>query len=160
MLAEFEAFISYAQINIFRPEQPQFNLWTPEHDAQGFAWREGSVSFGVPDHDGTVWVEIDLRPTAKPVDATALRAVTVPFLVGNDGAVYSALDDDRRLDIPAGSYAVQYELLPGFERDEVDYAYRLVVTFSPDPQPGFAILRNDAEVTATEVLSTTATPAM
>lgn len=38
--------ISYSQLCVFDPALTEpYNEWLPEHNAQGFSWRPGSVSF-------------------------------------------------------------------------------------------------------------------
>lgn len=159
MISEFKATIPYAQVNIFRPEELDANLWNDDHVAQGFAWREGSVSFGVPDHDGPVRIEVDVIDAAPRLEKTSLRAVEVPFEVFGDGVLAASLIDDVEIPVPAGLYRLRFELRPGFERDGETYAYLAVISFIRDDAPGFAILRGDAEITAASVLTTTADPA-
>ena len=159
MIASFEATVQYAQINIFRPQEPDTNLWSDEHVAQGFAWREGSVSFGVPDHDGPVWIEVERKDAADPLSGDTMRAIEVPFTVYSDGVVYASLIDDLAIPVPFGAYRLRFEIRPGFTHDETDFALLIVLTFIPDATPDFAILRGDTEVTAQHVLLKTATPA-
>ncbi|WNZ26896.1 hypothetical protein HJG54_28635 [Leptolyngbya sp. NK1-12] len=47
LLASFQLRALYNQVAVFDPslEYP-YNDWLPQHAAQGFTWRPGSVSFG------------------------------------------------------------------------------------------------------------------
>ncbi|MBN9391540.1 MAG: hypothetical protein J0I20_26140 [Chloroflexi bacterium] len=58
MLEIFDFYISYSQLIIFDNElEAPFNDWRPEHVAQGFSWREGSVSFRTLEDNGSMRVE-------------------------------------------------------------------------------------------------------
>lgn len=57
MQLEFELSYTHAHIAVFEAGLSNpFNDSTPEHDAQGFSWRPGSVSFGTLDDCGQIFV--------------------------------------------------------------------------------------------------------
>ncbi|MER2533530.1 MAG: competence protein ComJ [Rhizobiaceae bacterium] len=159
MATEISLQILYGQLAVYRPELAQLNLWTDDHVAQGFAWREGNVSFGVPDHDGPSLIAVDFRGSRPPLAPDCIRAVEVPLRVGDQGVLLATVLDEMRLSMTAGLYAVRFELLPGFEQDAVTYANRIRLTFVPDGQADFAILRGDDELTARAVITHDAEPA-
>lgn len=48
---------------VFPAGHPTLGLiWSDEHVAQGFAWNDNVVSFGIPDHDGGCLVELYAGP--------------------------------------------------------------------------------------------------
>lgn len=159
MATEISLQILYGQLAVYRPELARLNLWTDDHVAQGFAWREGNVSFGIPDHDGPSLVEVDFRDDRFPLAPDCIRAVEVPLRVGAEGAVLATVMDEMRLSIAAGTYAVRFELLPGMEKDAVPYGHRIRLTFVPDSHADFAILKGDDELTARAVITRDAEPA-
>lgn len=159
MATSFSIQIFYGQLAVYRPDVPQLNLWNDQHVAQGFAWREGNVSFGVPDHDGPSWVEVDFQDTAPAITPECIRAVRVPLSIDDHGAVLATVMDEMRLAIKPGMYSVYFELRPGGEIDKVQHAFRIRLTFVPDPAADFTILKGDSELTATEVLTKEAVPA-
>lgn len=159
MATEISLQILYGQLAVYRPELAQLNLWTDDHVAQGFAWREGNVSFGIPDHDGPSLVEVDFRDTRPSLAPDCLRAVEVPLRVGGQGAVLATVTDEMGLSMAAGLYTIRFELMPGFKKDATDYAYRIRLTFIADRQADFAILKGDHELTARAVLTRDAEPA-
>jgi hypothetical protein len=159
MATEFSLQILYGQLAVYRPDKPQLNLWNDSHVAQGFAWREGNVSFGIPDHDGPSLVEIDFSGERRKAAPECLRAVAVPLRVAAHGAVLATVMDEYQLAMKPGSYRVLFELLPGITRDEIDYAFRVRLTFTPDDAASFEILKGDHELTAKEVLTKEAEPA-
>ena len=79
MSMSFPLYASYAQVAIFLSslEQP-FNNWTDRHVAQGFAWREGSVSFAVTD-GGDCFVEILLNDDQSSIVSETIREIWVPL---------------------------------------------------------------------------------
>ena len=61
---QFELFSSYSRVAVFRAglEKP-FNDWEQDHLDQGFAWREGSVSFATLEEGGTLHCEATVTDT-------------------------------------------------------------------------------------------------
>ena len=55
---QFDLFASYSQVSVFMAKlDSPFNDWEQEHVEQGFAWREGSVSFATLEEAGTLHCE-------------------------------------------------------------------------------------------------------
>ncbi len=68
LLADFPVVINYTQVLVRSGEEaPAGLLWTDAHVDQGFAWSEGLVSFGVPDHDGNARMEVELVAPDAPL---------------------------------------------------------------------------------------------
>jgi hypothetical protein len=102
--------ITYRTLAVFDPalEQP-FNDWTPRHVAQGFTWREGSVSFATLDDGGMAQVSVRLVDEIH-LNAMAQRAIIVPFGVGTGGLVeVTSIDQGPQISIASGNYALVYE---------------------------------------------------
>ncbi len=153
MLADFPLSIDYAQVLVQADGPTTALLWTDAHVAQGFAWSERLVAFGVPDHDGACRMEVELAPFAGP-DPQALWAVQVPFSVTGPLQV-GTLFATRGVLVPNGSYNLIYQAFPGRN----DYAYVLRLTFSQSDAPQFRILKRGGDITAATVLRRDAEPA-
>ena len=152
--------ITHSQISVFDDGEPDFNFWTDDHVAQGFSWREGHVSFGVPDHDGGCIVETQLVDFIPPLDDEVLRAIRVPFSASGDVFI-ATIVDEYRSDIPKGDYLIEFRLKPGnLKDDRHDHTYRIDIFFQPDVSKEFSILRRSDEMTSDRVLTTTAKPAI
>jgi len=149
LLADFPVVINYTQVLVRSGEEaPAGLLWTDAHVDQGFAWSEGLVSFGVPDHDGNARMEVELvAPDAPLPDPGALWAVQVPFEVAGPVEIGSILEL-RNIAVPAGRYDLVFQAFEGAGDD----AYVLRVTFAPNADPGFRILRPGGDVVTTTVL--------
>lgn len=153
MLADFPLIIDHAQLVVQAGDHPAPGLlWTRDHVAQGFAWSERLVSFGVPDHDGDARIQVELSATAK-LDPQALWAVQVPFRVTGPLRI-GTIFDTTPVAVPNGSYIVTYQGLPG-----PPGAYLLRLSFTPDDAPGFRILKQGGDITAEQVLRRDAEPA-
>lgn len=154
ILADFPITIDYAQVLVFTASHPRPGLlWTDQHVAQGFAWSEGIVSFGVPDHDGECRLQLEVAETIT-VAPDAISAVQVPFTIAEDiklGSVFEL----REAELPLGTYELAFQILPGDE----EFAYVLRLTFAATDTPDFAILKPGGDVTATEILRRDADPA-
>ncbi len=148
--------VSYSQLAVFRRglDNP-FNDWKDAHVAQGFSWRPGSVSFRTLEWGGPHRVQVLVRETAGSVSRDAVRAIDVPFVVPDDGAVeVASISDSAVVTVPPGPYLLRCELLPrGSGHAEV----RLV--FASNDEPGFRISLADEEVSDSGGLVTTAEPA-
>lgn len=106
----FELFYSYSQIAVFRPSLANpFNDWTKRHVAQGFSWREGSVSFSTLDETGRAQITVE-DGTAFVPEASAERAIVVPFEIDSDGKVEcAAISESRVVEMQPGKYALHFE---------------------------------------------------
>lgn len=150
VLATFNVTVLYAQILVFAPSTPLPGLlWTDEHVAQGFAWSEGSVSFGIPDHDGDCLVRISLSPRYV-LPENALWAVKVPFTVSHAAVQAGSILSDIRVDIPNGTYELFFTALPN---QDPDMAFTLSFDFVASPDPDFAILKRGGELETDKVLT-------
>lgn len=150
-LESFDLTVLYAQIFVSRPTEGGYPLWTDAHVAQGFAWREICVAFGIPDHDGECRIEVS-RGTPPPLAEDCLRAIEVPFLVPPTGVEVGGLAGWRIIGVPAGPHQIRFDLRPG----GADLAYRIGLVLIPGAPRRFAILRRDGEMTTDEVLTTEA----
>ena len=154
LIFEAPADVSYSQISLFRNEEHLFNGWTDEHVAQGFAYRKGHVSFGVPDHDGQVKIEFRIEPSYE-LKPQVLRAIQVPFSVDANHVVIATIFQEWKLNIEDNAiYSLYFEIL---EEDQEDFAYTLKFTLVPDDEPDFRVLRKSDEMTSDVVITTTAT---
>ena len=154
MLTAFETSAAYGQVAVFaKGGKPAFPFWTEAHVAQGFAMRDGVASFLVPDHDGSLWVEIAEVDKHSDVPSTAIRCVEIPFRVGSDGIAFSSLDGEVDVPVAAGDKAVRFVLLPGKAVDG-NWATNVVqILFGPREGGVPKILRRDAALTATSLLA-------
>lgn len=150
-LESFDLAVLYAQVFVSRPGQGGYPLWTDAHVAQGFAWREPCVAFGIPDHDGECRIEVALG-APPPLAGDCLRAIEVPFLVPPAGVEVGGLAGWRVVPVPAGPHQLRFDLRPG----GAGRAYRVGLVLTPAAPRRFAILRRDGEMTAGEVLTTEA----
>lgn len=147
MTERFSIFVAYAQILVHLAGHPKPGLlWTDQHLAQGFAWAEGVVSFGVPDHDGPCLIEVQPFDTGA-LAARALWAVQVPFKVTQTLMIGSVFDM-RPVTIPVGQYNLIFEVLAG--RD--DHAFVFHLKFAKTDKPDFAILKQGGALTSDVVL--------
>ncbi|HRP79313.1 MAG TPA: competence protein ComJ [Aquamicrobium sp.] len=154
MLADFPVTIDHAQVLVHTQAIATPGLlWSEDHVAQGFAWSQGQVAFGVPDHDGECRIRVELAHGAA-ADPQALWAVQVPFSVAGPVRVGTPFDM-RGVAIPDGSYDLIYQAFPGTE----GYAYVLRLTFSRSDTPQFRILKTGGDITAPAVLRRDAEPA-
>lgn len=106
----FELFYTYSQIAVFRPSlNNPFNDWTTRHVAQGFSWREGSVSFSTLDEAGRAETTFECQPSFVPV-SKAIRAIVVPFEVDRGGKVECAtIAQSMVVELKPGKYALHFE---------------------------------------------------
>ncbi len=153
MLADFPMVVDHAQV-LVGSESREISglLWTDEHVAQGFAWADGFVSFGVPDHDGECRVLVETSHDAA-LDPSALWAVQVPFHVTGPLRIGTVFDA-RAVAVPDGRYNLIYQAFSGGS----DHAYTLRLSFSLNAAPKFRILKKGGDVTADAVLRRDAEP--
>ena len=103
-------YVSYSQLAVFAVglDQP-FNDWSPRHVAQGFAWRQESVSFRFPEWDANTTVTVSIRDKA-PDEIDGMWAVRVPFsLVGGRGVEVASISDSFDVaELADGTYDLYY----------------------------------------------------
>ena len=159
MLAQFLLTVLYTQITVAIPGAPAGGLlWTNDHVAQGFAWSQGFVSFGVPDHDGQVRVTVERSKVFHP-DAGTLWAVQTPLDVGASPVEIGTIGDERSVAVPVGRYNLVFEARAPGPMSDADIAYDLRLHFLETPTPSFAILKQGGELETDRVLSAVADPA-
>lgn len=148
-MARFQVFVSYSQISVFDPSLSKpFNNWTPEHVAQGFAWRNGSVSFATLLESDIYDVEILLTGGDVPILPDAIRAIEVPFLIPSSGLIeIASISDSRQLELAPGPYELRFEALPGA---------KMRFVFMKDNEARFSILRADSRLKRVSPLLRTA----
>lgn len=140
MVTEFAVLVLYTQLHVATPTGTAVALqWTDDEVAQGFAWDEEIVAFGLPDHDGECLVHVDTSPATRAIAVAkdALWAVAVPFTVVEPVVSIGSIVAERQIAVPPGRYQLVFQARPA----EAGYAYRLHVTFSLSAEPAFAILK-------------------
>jgi len=140
MVTEFAVLVLYGQLHVTTPAGAATALlWTEDEVAQGFAWDEAVVAFGLPDHDGPCLVRVDTAPPpdAPPVAADALWAVAVPFTAPGPPVSIGSIVEERAIPLAPARYQLTFQARP----PDAGHAYRLEVTFTLHPSPVFAILR-------------------
>ncbi|WP_137136880.1 competence protein ComJ [Rhizobium sp. FKY42] len=150
MIAEFPITILYTQIVVHLPNIPRPGLlWDDDHVAQGFAWSEGIVSFGVPDHDGQCLIKVDVLDTIDISDS-AYWVVQTPFEVASSPIKIGTIGNMKDIDVPAGSFNLVFEALPG--EAEGDYTFSLNLKFIRTDKPEFKILKAGDELSTNKIL--------
>ena len=114
-------------------------LWDDDHVAQGFAWDEEFVAFGIPDHNGQCLLEVDPLDHPEKVEDAALWAIEVPFATDTGELEVGTILITRPIKIPKGKYALTFSVYPGFVLDGEPYAYKIRLAFSRSNHPEFAI---------------------
>lgn len=145
--------VSYNQICLFDAalDEP-FNDWTDEHVRQGFAWRPGSVSFGMVENTETT-VVVEAKNTVE-LDPSAFRVIAVPFTVpAHSSVVVGSVGDERQIEIDAGTYRLIFELGSKHKRPWCRFSF--VADSNPQPQ----IIRADLAITKHGILLMSASPA-
>lgn len=146
MLAEFSIYVEYTQILVYISSHQRPGLiWTDEHTAQGFAWSEGIVSFGVPDHDGECLLRVDAGERPRTTDV--LWSVQVPFVVSEPLRIGTVFDV-RNVDVPRGTYNLVFQALAGND----DYTYIIDLIFAPSDNPSFLIIEKGGGIESDVVL--------
>lgn len=156
MTNQFDLTVLYNQISVCSTSQIAFPLWSDDHVAQGFAWRHGHVSFGIPDHDGNCMVQVEMTNGLPQDREKAERIILVPMQVDTDGATLATVMDVYSLQIDAGIYQLYFLLFPSERKDS---AFRIWIGFEEMPNPTFNILRKSGEMTTDKVLTTSSEPA-
>ncbi|MBA8880928.1 competence protein ComJ [Phyllobacterium myrsinacearum] len=155
----FPLTISYAQIAVFDPDlENSFNAWNQRHYTQGFSWREGSVSFAVPDGNAA-FVEVLTEQEDSQLSAEPTRVILVPFDVPQDRLVIGSVMDERTTVFGAGKYQLTFELLQGGVQGDKAYEKFIRLTFAKSDAPVFEIKLADAEMNVDLPIDMNAVPA-
>lgn len=112
-----------------------YNEWLPAHNAQGFSWRPGSVSFATTVDRGICELVAEVGDAVPPLN-DAKRAIAVPFEVPSTGT----------LEMGSIMTGVQARLAPGSYRLVfIDYgeAKRVRLVFIPGAGGEPDVLRAD-----------------
>jgi hypothetical protein len=111
--SSYKLYVSYNQIAVFASdlEQP-FNDWTDQQVLKGFSWRENSVSFRTLVEEATHQIDVVTAINMPTIPKEAIRAIEVPFESPANGKIeVASISDSIALSLPAGKYALRYELL-------------------------------------------------
>jgi len=155
MIASFETVAAYGQIALFTKNgNAVFPYWTEAHIQQGFAMTTSVVSFGFPDHEGTIWIEISLEDSLDYVPETAIRCIEVPFSVQEEGVGLSTFDGEIDIPVPSGDYTIRFTLLPGRPVDENWATHVVMIQIAPRTTSNARILHRDDEITAINLIET------
>jgi hypothetical protein len=103
-------FISYSQIALFDGSlRLPFNNWAKRHVAQGFTWRDGSISFRTLIESGPIDVTVVRLKQFLGAEGV-VRAISVPFSCGKDSRPeIASITESRRIDLDPGAYQVVFE---------------------------------------------------
>jgi hypothetical protein len=157
MPLRFALEVLYTQITVSRHGLPRPGLlWDDDHVAQGFAWGEETVAFGVPDHDGVCLLDVDTADASYRISPNAIWAVSVPFFAKSSRVDVGTVGEEKVFELTPGSYTLTFEALPGTHIDKEDYAFIIRIRFIPDKEPAFRILKTGMEVRTDHVLRTDA----
>lgn len=150
MLAKFPITILYTQIVVHLADTPRPGLlWDEDHVAQGFAWSEGIVSFGIPDHDGQCLVTVAISEDTQ-LSTSSLWAVQTPFDVVSSPIKIGTIGNMKNVNVPVDRYNLMFEACSG--QSESDYAFTLNLRFIRAYTPEFRILKAGDELTTDKVL--------
>ena len=140
--------ISYAQIAVFDPALPQpFNHWSPAHAAQGFAWRDGSVSFRTLKDVMCGNIVVSDAATFSP-SPNSVRSFLVPFRIPASGQVeIASIGGSIIMNLPQGEVVLYCEMLP---------TYMIKFSFVRGEQAEFRLLLVDDQLSPSYPLLTTA----
>ena len=149
--------VSYNQVAVFASNlETPFNDWQDQHVAQGFSWRENSVSFRTLNEFGSCSIEIGLSE-CHPRSDDVIRAIRVPFSVPADGKIeIGSIGDSVPLSIAPGAYALLFQILE--VRPDGTEVIRL--SFSKREPLDFAIIKADKLITTSGPLCTTSQAAI
>ena len=159
MSSTFTLLVSYNQIAIFDPALPSpFNDWTDGHVAQGFAWREGSVSFVVPDGEETF---VEIRDGGEPsqFDEVAIRSIRVPFRIEGERLAIASIGDEAVVQSEPGRYQLVFDLFDAGTKNGNEYRHGVRLTFSRSDDAVFSVDIAEDGMTAEPPFLTDAKPA-
>ena len=109
---EARIYVSYAQLAVFNVglDNP-FNDWSQRHVQQGFAWRPGSVSFGMLFETGDIALRIIPNDEIEAVGRRSSRAIRVPFEVTPPGRVeIASITESVEIEIEPRAYSLSFYL--------------------------------------------------
>jgi hypothetical protein len=154
MATRIDLNVSYGQLSVFLSSLVRpFNDWTDRHVAQGFAWRDGSVSFRTLEEAGPHAVSVDVVDYIGSVDSDAVRVIEVPFDVPADGAVeVASITEAIPLRLPHGRFLLRCEFL----KPPSDGRERVRLVFAKKDPPRFAVVRADPALAVSGELLTMA----
>ena len=153
---DFDLDVLYSQLCVFDSNlQEPFNDWEEHHVSQGFAWREGSVSFRTIMEDGTHSVQLHINEPLGD-DSNACRIIQVPFMVPENGDVeVASISDSFGFNVPKGVYSLRIFF---FEPQEGQPAK--VNIYLNKGESTFEIIRADEELSISGDLVVGAIPAV
>jgi hypothetical protein len=105
----FKTDIYYSQLSVFQNglENP-FNDWNDTHINQGFSWRDGSVSFGTLSDDEECEITVRVTESLAIDTDDVIRAILVPFYIGNNGIEVGSVMETIVIDIEEGNYGLLF----------------------------------------------------
>ncbi|MFL5252282.1 MAG: competence protein ComJ [Rhodopila sp.] len=153
-----QVFVSHSQIAVFHASlTAPFSLWTGTHVNQGFAWRPGSVSFRTLEEGGLHDIDLAVAGSPGTLADDVARAIEVPFDVPpGDGIEVGSISETFNVDVPPGRYCLRFVCLRGLPGK----LPTIGLTFQPDSDASFAVLRADGELRVPAQLLTTAEAAV
>lgn len=139
----FQLELAWSQISVFDANLTDpFNDWNEQHLAQGFTWRQGSVSFKLPVRSGRIDVQVELADQIL-VDHSAQVAIVVPFMTWAGVVEISSITQSELIEIDSGQYALLYQA--GFHDDGEPWVSLSLVAAGRTPIEA-TILRADGEL--------------
>ncbi len=152
---KFQLELAWSQISVFDANLVDpYNDWNETHLAQGFTWRQGSVSFKLPVRSGNVSVDIELVDQLT-VDPSARWAIVVPFITWAGVIEISSITQSELIEVDSGRYGLLYQ--SGIRDGEAWVSLSLMPAGRLPIEP--TILRCDDELHPTEPLLMEAEPA-
>lgn len=140
--SSFELQAPYSQIAVFSAGlAAPYNDWEERHVTQGFAWRQGSVSFATPSEDAIYEVGVSSADTPPPLTHDIIRAVQVPFTVPADGMMeVGSVMTTRIVRMPPGNHILRCAFAESHSDDRIDC---LLTFHAPVGEESFRILVAD-----------------
>jgi hypothetical protein len=150
--------VSYSQLSVFDSAfDVPFNDWTDRHIVQGFAWRDGSVSFQTIEGGGRHLVEVAVLSGDVDLSSDAARIIQVPFQIPASGSIeIASIADAIPFELPSGVYQLRFECFQQVNDSEP----RIKLIFFRRDDPAFEVLRADAELSLSGELLLDAEPAI
>ncbi|MDR8522565.1 competence protein ComJ [Shewanella fidelis] len=137
-----QVYLSYSQICVFLSSLTEpFNDWSDRNFSQGFAWRDGSVSFRALVEEGEHRINLFINEPLVELKPNVIRAIRVPFESINGNIEIASISDSTSLEISPGKYALQVEFL-SFKEDQVP---EINIRFNKG-ETNFLILKADDEI--------------